>query len=30
MTKNITEEQFKKFCKDFVEKYEETNIGEQR
>ena len=28
MTGNITEEQFKKFCKDFVEKYEGRNFQE--
>jgi len=28
MTGNITEEQFKKFCKDFVEKYEGRNYKE--
>ena len=28
MTGNITEEQFKKFCKDFVEKYEGKNFKE--
>ena len=28
MTGNISEEQFKKFCKDFVEKYEGRNFQE--
>ena len=28
MTGNITEEQFKKFCKDFIEKYEGWNFQE--
>ena len=28
MTGNITEEQFKKFCKDFIEKYEGKNFQE--